>query len=208
MKRVSVVIPAYNEAGTIGTVIEKAMKYSDEIIVVDDGSTDKTGEIAAKKGAKVIRHKENRGYIEALRTGFKAATGDIIVTLDADGQHPPEEIPRIIKPILENKADLVLGVREKISFSEKVITLLTNLKVRTSDASTGYRAIRRGIARKMKIQGKCTCGTFILEAARLGARIAEVKVRVRRRKTGRTRVKKKHFVQTLIVLRELLRTRP
>ena len=208
MKRVSVVIPAYNEAGTIGTVIEKAMKYADEIIVVDDGSTDKTGEIAAKKGARVIRHKENKGYIEALRTGFKAATGDIIVTLDADGQHPPEEIPRIAKPILENKADLVMGVREKISFSEKVITLLTNLKVRTSDASTGYRAIRRGIARKMKIQGKCTCGTFILEAARLGARIAEVKVRVSPRKTGRTRIKKRHFVQILIVLRELLRTRP
>ena len=208
MKRVSVVIPAYNEAETIGTVIEKAMKYADEIIVVDDGSTDKTGEIAAKKGAKVIRHKENKGYIEALRTGFKAATGDIIVTLDADGQHPPEEIPRIAKPILENKADLVMGVREKISFSEKVITLLTNLKVRTSDASTGYRAIRRGIARKMKIQGKCTCGTFILEAARLGARIAEVKVRVSPRKTGRTRIKKRHFVQILIVLRELLRTRP
>ena len=143
-----------------------------------------------------------------MRTGFKAATGDVIVTLDADGQHPPEDIPRIIKPILENKADLVLGVREKISFSEKVITLLTSLKVRTSDASTGYRAIKREIAKKMKIQGKCTCGTFILEAARLGARISEVKIRVRPRKVGRTRIKKKHFVQTLIVLRELLRTRP
>ena len=208
MKRVSVVIPAYNEAGTIGTVIEKAMKYADEIIVVDDGSTDKTGEIAAKKGAKVIRHKENRGYIEALRTGFKVATGDIIVTLDADGQHSPEEIPRIIKPILEKKADLVLGVREKISFSEKVITLLTSLKVRTSDASTGYRAIRREIARKMKIQGKCTCGTFMLEAAKLGARITQVKIKVGPRKTGKSRVNKKHFIQTLIILKELLRARP
>jgi len=208
VKRVSVVIPAYNEAETIGTVIEKAMKYADEIIVVDDGSTDKTGEIAAKKGAKVIRHKENRGYIEALRTGFEEATGDIIVTLDADGQHPPDEIPKLVEPILENKADLVLGAREELSLSEKIITLLTNLKVKASDASTGYRAIKKEIAKSMKIKGKCTCGTFVLEAAKLGARITEIKIKTKPRETGKSRINKKHFIQTLIVLKELLRTRP
>jgi len=201
---ISLIIPAYNEEKTIGTIVKKAKRYVDEVIVVDDGSHDKTYEIALKYGAKVIRHNRNMGYIQALRTGFKASSGDIIVTMDADGQHNPEDIPRLLHPLLRGNADLVLGVRDKLTLSEKIITLLTNFRVKISDASTGFRALKREIALKMKIKGLCTCGTFVLEAMKLGAKVSEVKINVNPRKHGRSRVKKRHIIQILIVLKELL----
>ena len=88
-------------------------------------------------------------------------------------------------------------------FSEKIITWITRIKVNVSDASTGFRAISREIALKMKLKEKCTCGTFILEAAKLGARITQIKIKTRKRKYRRSRIKKKHFIQTLIVLKEI-----
>ena len=200
---ISLIIPAYNEEKTIGEIIDRAKKFVDEIIVVDDGSVDNTRKIALKHKAIVISHGKNKGYIEALRTGFRYANGNIFVTIDADGEHDPNDIPKLVKPILEDKADLVLGVREKISFSEKIITWITRIKVNVLDASTGFRAIRREIALKMKLKGKCTCGTFILEAAKLGAQITQIKIKTRKRKYRRSRIKKKHFIQTLIVLKEI-----
>ena len=95
-----------------------------------------------------MRHRENKGYIEALRTGFKNATEDIIVTLDADRQHPPSYIPKLVEPILKGEADLVIGAREKLTLSERIITWLTRFKANISDASTGYRAIKSKIAKK------------------------------------------------------------
>ena len=200
---VSLIIPACNEEKTIGEIIDRARKFVGEIIVVDDGSTDNTRKTALKHRAIVISHGKNKGYIEALRTGFKHAGGDIFVTMDADGEHDPNDIPKLVKPILEDKADLVLGVREKISFSERIITWITRIRVNVLDASTGFRAIRREIALKMKLKGKCTCGTFILEAAKLGARITQIKIKTRKRRYGGSRIRKKHFIQTLIVLKEI-----
>jgi len=200
---ISLIIPAYNEEKTIGEIIDRARKFVDEIIVVDDGSTDNTRKIALKHKAIVISHRNNKGYIEALKTGFKYANGNIFVTMDADGEHDPNDIPKLVKPILENKADLVLGVREKISFSERIITWITRIRVNVLDASTGFRAIRREIALKMKLKGKCTCGTFILEAAKLGARVTQIKIKTRKRRYGGSRIRKKHFIQTLIVLKEI-----
>ena len=204
MYKISVVIPAYNEEKSICDVVSGALRYCDEVIVVDDGSSDKTAITAARCGAKVVRHEVNRGYIEALRTGFRAASGDIIVTMDGDGQHYPGDIPRLVKPIIDGKADLVLGVRDKLTFSERIIAILTGLVVRVSDASTGFRAIRSNIAKRMKIRGLCTCGTFVLEAVKLGARVSEVRIKVRPRVYGKPRMKKKHFLQMFIVLRELI----
>jgi len=146
--KITAIIPAYNEEETIGEVVRETLQYVDEVIVIDDGSTDKTSIIAENAGAKVVRHRENKGYIEALRTGFKNATGDIIVTLDADGQHPPKYIPKLIEPILKGEADLVIGAREKLTLSERIITWLTRFKANISDASTGYRAIKSKIAKK------------------------------------------------------------
>ena len=111
---VQVVIPAYNEAKTIFEIIRKLKDQVSQIITVDDGSTDDTGELAKQAGAKVLTHFLNRGQGAALQTGisFALANGaEIIVTFDADGQHNPDEIDQVIKPLLLGEVDVVLGSR-------------------------------------------------------------------------------------------------
>lgn len=203
-KKITAVIPAYNEEDTIGKIVEAALRHADEVLVVDDGSQDRTVEISKKAGARVISHKNNMGYIEALRAGFRNATGNIIVTIDADGQHDPSDILRLTKPILEGKADVVIGARETMTLSEEVISGLTRLKVKVSDASSGFRALRRDLALEMKLKGRCTCGTFPLEAANLGARIGEIRIKTAKRDSGGGRIRKEHLYQALVVIRELL----
>ena len=128
------------------------------------------------------------------------------MTLDADGQHDPDEIPILLEPILGGRADLVLGRRPRLPhLSERVITRLTRLKVDVNDASTGFRAVRREFADRMLLHGSCTCGTFILEASSLGARIEEVPITVREREEGERRIQTRHFKQVLYVLYDLLR---
>ncbi|MGB9760605.1 MAG: glycosyltransferase family 2 protein [Thermoproteota archaeon] len=107
-------IPAFNEERTIAKVVILAQKYVDKVIVCDDGSSDLTGEIAKRLGAEVIRHERNMGKGVALRDLFRVAGSlnpDIVVTLDADGQHDPSEIPRLIEPIRKGEADFVIGSR-------------------------------------------------------------------------------------------------
>lgn len=203
---ISAVIPAYNEEKTVGEVVSKTLLHTDEVIVVDDGSTDDTHDVARNAGAEVVHNEENRGVLASLARGLKAARGDILVTLDADGQHNPDEIPTLLEPILGGRADLVLGRRPRLPhFSERVITGLTRLKVDINDASTGFRAIRREISERMNLHGSCTCGTFVLEAFSLGARIVEVPITVREREGGERRIQTRHFKQALYVLHDLLR---
>jgi len=201
---ITVVIPAYNEEKTIGGIVEELKQHGYDVLVIDDGSVDNTTKVAKEAGAKVIRHSTNRGYIEALRTGFKEASGDIIITMDADGQHQVKDIPKLVKPILEGEADLVMGARNKLSPSEKLITKITNLKVKISDASTGFRALKREFASKMKLRGICTCGTFVLEAYKLGAKVAEVGINPGKRMFGKSRIRKRHIIQAFIVMKEIL----
>jgi len=107
-------IPAYNEERSIARVIVKAMNYVDRVIVYDDGSTDMTGEIAERLGAEVIRHERNLGYGAALASLFRRAReadADVLVVLDADGQHNPDDIPRLVKPVLDGESDIVCGSR-------------------------------------------------------------------------------------------------
>lgn len=112
MKKLTAILPAYNEELCISGIILRSKKYVDNVIVIDDGSTDNTAEIAQLAGAEVISHQTNIGKGEALKTGFNAAKeSDIIVTLDADGQHNPDEIPKLISPILNYNADIVNGSR-------------------------------------------------------------------------------------------------
>ena len=203
---VSAVISAYNEEETVGEVVARTLRHVDEAIVVDDGSSDDTAMVARNFGAIVVRNEVNKGVLESLKTGFKSAKGEILVTLDADGQHDPDEIPGLLEPILDDRADLVLGTRAELPhFSERIIARLTGLKADVSDASTGFRAIRRNIVDRMVLHGACTCGTFILEAHSLGARIAEVSITVRERKGGKRRIKTRHFRQIFYVLYDLLR---
>jgi glycosyltransferase involved in cell wall biosynthesis len=203
--QVTVIIPAFNEEKTIGDIILEVRKYGYQVVVVDDGSYDKTVEIARKSGATVISHIKNKGYLEALRTGFRLSNGNIFVTMDADGQHNPADIPRLVKPILDDCADLVIGAREQISsFSERILTMITRFRIDTQDASSGFKALRKSLAERMEIRGRCICGTFVLEAHKLGAKVLDVKVKVNKRTFGKSRMRNKHVVQFFLVLKELI----
>ena len=149
-------IPAFNEEKTIARVVLGAQKHADIVVVCDDGSTDLTGEIAGRLGAVVIRHDKNLGYGAALRSLFKwarDAKADVLVTLDSDGQHDPAEIPRLVKPIEDRVAEVVLGSRfldkkgsvEMPAYRQLGVKVITKLstgsgKNGVSDAQSGFRA--------------------------------------------------------------------
>jgi len=112
MTKITVILPAYNEEVSIGSMVISAKKHTYNIIVIDDGSTDNTAEIARLAGANVIKHSSNQGKGAALKTGFKAVRDtDIIVTMDSDGQHNAENIKKLVSPIENGAADLVNGSR-------------------------------------------------------------------------------------------------
>jgi glycosyltransferase involved in cell wall biosynthesis len=152
-------IPAFNEEKMIAQVVLEAQKYADVVVVCDDGSSDMTETIAKRLGADVVRHKQNLGYGASINSLFKRAhelDADVLVTLDADGQHNPNEIPKIVKPIIQGAADLVVGSRfieprgtKEMPFYRRIgaqlITKLVNgsSKNGTSDAQSGFRAYNR-----------------------------------------------------------------
>jgi len=202
---VSAVIPAYFEEKTIASVVERCLPYVNEVIVVNDGSTDDTTINAQRAGARVIEQNHNMGVMKAIERGLREAHGEILVTLDADGQHDPAEIPRLVQPIIDGEADLVMGKRPSFPhFSEKVLTWLASLRVPCSDVSTGFRAIRREVVQQMDFHGVCLCGTFVLEAARHGARVKCVPVSIRER-AGARRIQTRHITQFFYVLWDVVR---
>lgn len=112
MHGITAILPAYNEEVSIGSVVLRTRKFVDRVVVIDDGSSDRTSEVAALAGAVVLRHAKNQGKGAALKTGFEAMNGDaVIVTIDSDGQHDPADIPRLVDPILRGEADMVNGSR-------------------------------------------------------------------------------------------------
>lgn len=168
--KASIIVPCYNEEETIAATVEKVkdvdLDCGKEILVVDDGSTDNSASIVEKiKGVKLIRHDENRGKGSAVKTGVKLATGDIIVIQDADLEYPPEEIPKLIKPILENKVDAVYGSRflgshKGMSASHflgnKVLSLATRIlyNARITDVMTGHKAFLREALDNVELKAK------------------------------------------------------
>jgi len=152
------IIPAYNEENNIGKIVDEVKKYVTSIVVVDDGSTDSTFERAIVTGVKVLRNNKNRGKGAALRRGllesFKLLP-DIIITLDADGQHLPSDIPKLVKPIKENEADMVIGSRYHsnakseipltrgmgLSIINKLNKSLINSEIK--DSQSGFRAYNK-----------------------------------------------------------------
>lgn len=145
-------LPAKNESGAIGQTIAQIqqLQLAHEIIVVNDGSTDKTQYVAEQAGAKMVTHPYSKGNGAAIKTGARIATGDIIVFMDADGQHSPEDIPRLLEKI-EEGYDLVVGARQKgsqaslgrgiaNSFYNNLATYMTEHKV--EDLTSGFRAVR------------------------------------------------------------------
>ncbi len=111
---ITALIPAYNEEKSIGRVVEDTRRYVQNVVVVDDGSTDGTGRAAVSAGATVLRHERNRGYGSALATGFTYFRNNgagVMVVLDGDGQHNPSDIPKLVKPVIDGQADVVIGSR-------------------------------------------------------------------------------------------------
>lgn len=179
MASITVIVPAYNEAGRIGSTVAPLTDRFDTL-VVDDGSTDDTGIEARDAGARVVEQPENRGYVAALKRGFHESTGEVVVTFDADGEHRPGDIDRLVEPILTDELDLVLGTRATIPRpSERLLNRLARLRVDVTDSGTGLRALRRDLAVQLELDTACTCGTLVLEAANRGARIGEKRITTR-----------------------------
>jgi glycosyltransferase involved in cell wall biosynthesis len=192
-EHVAVVIPAYNEARTIEGVIRGLMARGLLcIIVVDDGSIDRTGELAGQQGAQVVRHILNRGLGGALGTGLRAALRlkpEIIVTCDADGQHDPDDIRQLLGPIEQGEADVVIGSRmlnpAGMPWSRRLANWVANLAtyflfgVRTTDSQSGLRAFSRDAAEQIRIMsnGMEVSSEIIVEIVRSGLRLKEVPVR-------------------------------
>ena len=150
------VIPCLNEERFISEIVSKTTKYVDTVVVIDDGSTDGTANAAANAGAEVIRHAQRQGAGAATRSGFAEAIqrgADVVVTLDGDGQHNPDEIPALMEPALSGTADLIIGSRflcdaavpRYRKFGIDIITSLYNMghKVKIADAQSGFRAYSR-----------------------------------------------------------------
>jgi hypothetical protein len=204
--KVAVLIPAYNEAESIGHVLEQippeVCGLSTAVLVVDDGSRDGTGEAAKGHGAAVARHVVNRGGGAALRTGYRLMSdskAEVVVTLDADGQHLPAEMPRLVQPVLDGEVDMahgsrVLGQADRnhfarelgIVFFNRVVSLITRTKV--SDCSNGYRAVRTSVLPQLVLrQEQFHTSEFMIEAIKRGIPAKEVPVTVVKRLHGHSK---------------------
>ena len=196
MPEISVVIPCYNEASTIEAILDavRASEIRDkEIVVVDDASSDGTREklrsFEGQPGLRVIFHERNQGKGAALRTGFRAATGDVVIVQDADLEYDPKEYPKLLAPIRAGKADVVYGSRfaggesHRVLYfwhyaANKLLTLCSNMftNLNLTDMETCYKAFRREVIQKIDLRE----GRFGFEpevtakVARMGCRIYEV----------------------------------
>ncbi len=193
--KVTIGIPAFNEEKNIAKMIVKLKKIYDEIIVCNDGSTDLTGEIAENLGVIVINHKQNLGYgagINSIIKKSKEIDTDILVTFDADGQHKVEDVKKVIEPIKNGDADLVIGSRflsktkEKIPEYRKIginiITKVTNagLKKKITDSQSGFRAYSKDLISKLDISdmGMGISTEILIKTNSLGFRITEIPITI------------------------------
>lgn len=190
--RAAIAIPAYDAGRTVGSVVRRALATGLPVLVIDDGSSDATSEEAAAAGARVVSHARNLGKGRALRTAFESlfAEGyDAVVTLDADGQHPPEEVPLLLEP-LPHGADLVLGTRRHLfggmsrlrrasnTISSGLISLVAGEDL--EDAQTGFRVYTRRVIEttgfpEPRFEAE---SAVLVRAARRGFRIARVPIRL------------------------------
>ncbi len=187
-------IPAFNEEENIGPIIAKLKQKYDHVIVCDDGSSDLTGDIADSLGAHVVKHEKNLGYGSAIKTIFNEAKkidGDVLVTFDADGQHQISEIDHVLKPILENIADIVIGSRflgktknlpkyRKIGI--KTITGLTNVMTgsKITDSQSGFRAYSSKVLKEISPteSGMGISTEILIKASKINLRITEIPITI------------------------------
>ena len=188
--KITVGIPAYNEEKNIAKIIVKLKKTVDKILVCDDGSTDSTCAIAESLGVTVIKHQKNSGYGMAIRSIFLKAreiNADVLVTIDADGQHKVEDINKIIKPIVDGQADISIGSRflaeddntpSYRKLGVKIITKVTNssLSEKVTDAQSGFRAYNNKVLQSLtpSDSGMGISTEILIKSSNLGLKIAEV----------------------------------
>jgi glycosyltransferase involved in cell wall biosynthesis len=206
---ISVVIPVFNEEHTIGNIITRTkdtmnklnMPY--EMLVIDDGSIDKSLEISKNEGAEAFRE-THRGKGHAIRAGFQRAKGNIIVTLDSDGSHRPEEIPIVLESVIDGKADLSIGSRfSNSNLDLKGIPRINRLGNRTfnrligfltganvSDSQSGFRAVKSTVVAKLNLDshGYEVESEMLIKAWKKGARIAEIPISFDQRTVGKSRL--------------------
>jgi len=204
--KIAVLVPAYNEAENIGVVLDQmpaeVCGMPTEVLVVDDGSRDGTGDVAAEHGAMVARHVTNRGGGAALRTGYRLMVesgAEIVVTLDADGQHLPAEMERLVKPVLDGEVDVahgsrVLGHADRnhfarelgIVFFNRLVSFITRTHV--TDCSNGYRAVRTTVLPQLVLrQEQFHTSEFMIEAIKRGVPAREIPITVEQRLHGHSK---------------------
>jgi hypothetical protein len=201
-----IIVPAYDEEGGIQGVLrripDEVLGHKVKTVVVDDGSKDATAALARAEGVPVVTHVVNRGQGDALRTGFAIAQAEqalAVVNLDADGQYKPEELDRLVGPLIDDEADFVLGSRFMgfyeesgsvrhigVVFFSRMISLLTGVKV--SDCTNGYRAIRVSELHKMDLrEDRFNANEITLEALRNNLRFHQVPISMMSRAAGETK---------------------
>jgi hypothetical protein len=204
--KIAILIPAYNEAENIGVVLDQmpaeVCGVRTEVLVVDDGSRDGTGDVAAEHGALVARHVTNRGGGAALRTGYRLMVESgalIVVTLDADGQHLPSEMSRLVEPVLDGEVDVahgsrVLGHADRnhfarelgIVFFNRLVSAITRTHV--TDCSNGYRAVRTTVLPQLVLrQEQFHTSEFMIEAIKRGIPAKEIPITVEQRLHGHSK---------------------
>lgn len=188
-------VPAFNEEKTIAKVVARAMRHVDRVVVVDDGSTDDTALIAETLGAHVVRHDENKGYGAAIRSCFSAArdlAADVLVTMDGDGQHDPEQIPKLVEPILSGESEVVVGSRFHRGGQEEIpryrmagmrmLNQATNriAKQKVTDTQSGFRAYSKKAIDSIKIYetGMGVTSEIDVRSGDAGLRVVEVPISV------------------------------
>ncbi|WP_240664704.1 glycosyltransferase family 2 protein [Methanosarcina sp. MSH10X1] len=217
IKQISVILPAYNEEISIGSMVHLTRLYADKVIVVDDGSSDRTADVARKAGAEVIVHEVNKGKGRALKTGFETALtmgADIIVTMDSDGQHNPAEIPRLVAPIVEGEAEMVNGSRylyglEKNTpayrrIGQTILDRFTNIQsgLKITDSQSGFRAFAASTIEKFRFnaQGMAIESEMLTDAGNAGLRLKEVEIGVRYDVDGSTKKPVSHGLEVLAAI--------
>lgn len=216
-QQISVILPAYNEEIPIGSMVHLTRLYADKVIVIDDGSSDRTAEVARRAGAEVIVHEVNKGKGKALKTGFEIALflgADIIVTMDSDGQHNPAEIPKLVAPIIEGEAEMVNGSRYLNSLEKNtpayrrigqtILDKFTNIHsgLKITDSQSGFRAFAASTIEKFRFnaQGMAIESEMLTDAGNAGLRVKEVGIGVRYDVDGSTKKPISHGLEVLLAI--------
>lgn len=190
-------IPAFNEAASIAAVVQRSLAHVDSVVVIDDGSLDQTSDLARAAGAEVVRHPENRGKAGGIMSAIAVAANrdvDYLVLLDGDGQHDPDDIPRLLEPLRQNQGDIVVGsrfldIRNPIPYyrtiGQRVLNIATHAGsgLRCSDSQCGFRALNRSAyssltLRETFLHGLAVESEMQFQLAGTGARLVEVPIYV------------------------------